>query len=85
MKKRTKSILEEINTISRGRDRKYLIESNASNIIASAINLIEMISESYDEETANDLTKRLVNSIRSRDIKKFERGIRKANASKRDR
>ena len=65
MKKRTRSILEEINTISRGRDRKYLIESNASNIIASAINLIEMISESYDEETANDLTKRLVNSIRS--------------------
>jgi hypothetical protein len=84
MKKRTRSILEEINTISRGRDRKYLIESNASNIIASAINLIEMISESYDEETANDLTKRLVNSIRSQDIKKFERGIKKANASKRD-
>ena len=84
MKKRTRSILEEINTISRGRDRKYLIESNASNIIASAINLIEMISESYDEETANDLNKRLVNSIRSRDIKKFERGIKKANASKRD-
>jgi len=26
-----------------------------------------------------------VNSIRSRDIKKFERGIKKANASKRDR
>ena len=84
MKKRTRSILEEINTISRGRDRKYLIESNASNIIASAINLIEMISESYVEETANDLTKRLVNSIRSQDIKKFERGIKKANASKRD-
>ena len=84
MKKRTRSILEEINTISRGRDRKYLIESNASNIIASAINLIEMISESYDEETANDLTKRLVNSIRSQDIKKIERGIKKANASKRD-
>jgi hypothetical protein len=85
MKKRTRSILEEINTISRSRDRKYLIENNASNIIASAINLIEMISESYDDETANDLTKRLVNSIRSQDIKKFERGIKKANASIRDR
>lgn len=84
MKKRTRSILQEINSISRDRDRKYLIENKATNVIASAINLIDMIKESYDEETANDLTKRLINSIRTQDEKKFDRGIKKANATRRD-
>ena len=60
MKKRTRSILEEINSIAATRDRKYLIENNASNVVASAINLIDMINETYDEETANDLIKRLI-------------------------
>ena len=79
MKKRTRSILEEINSIAATRDRRYLIENNASNVVASAINLIDMINETYDEETANDLIKRLINSIRAKDIKKFDRGIKKAD------
>lgn len=84
MKKHTRSILQEINSISRNRDRKYLIENNANNVIASASNLIDMINETYDEETANDLIKRLINSIRTQDEKKFDRGIKKANATRRD-
>ena len=79
MKKRTRSIFEEISTVAGNRDRKHLIENNANNIMASAINLIEMINEAYDEETATDLIKRLVNSIRTQDTRKFERGIKKAN------
>ena len=33
-----------------------------------------------DDETANDLTKRLVNSIRSKDPRKFKRGINSVKA-----
>ena len=83
MIKRTRSILDEINSISDQHDRKYLVENTASNVIASASNLIRLINETYDDETSNDLIKRLVNSIRTQDANKFTRGIRKANESQR--
>lgn len=83
MKKRTRSILDEINSISDAQDRKYVVENTASNVIASASNLIRLITETYDDETSQDLIKRLVNSIRTQDPNKFTRGIRKANESKR--
>ena len=37
--------------------------------------------ESYDEAVADDLVKRFVNSIKTADPKKFERGIKKLNES----
>ena len=83
MKKRTRSILDEINSISNLHDRKYLVENTANNVIASAGNLINLINETYDDETANDLIKRLINSIRTQDEMKFRRGIRKANEDQR--
>ncbi len=79
MQKKTRSILEEINAMSPKRDKKKIIESNAQQVIVTAINLINLINESFDEETASDLNKRLINSIRTRDIKKFTRGIAKVN------
>jgi hypothetical protein len=42
-----------------------------------------MIENHYDEEVASDLHKRLVNSIKTKDPKKFTRGIAKANEDKR--
>jgi hypothetical protein len=83
MKKKTKSILEEINAMSPKRDKRQIIESNAQQVIVTAINLINLINETYDEETALDLNKRLLNSIRTQDQKKFTRGIAKANEDKR--
>lgn len=79
MKKRTRSILDEINSISNHNDRKYLVENTASNVIASAGNLIGLINETYEPEAANDLIKRLINSIRTQDATKFQRGIKRAN------
>lgn len=77
MKRKTRSILEEINSMSPKRDTKQIVESNAEQVIITAINLIELINESFDVETAADLNKRLINSIRTRDPKKFKRGISK--------
>lgn len=75
MKRR--SILEELNQISAVRDRNHVVENRAEHVILSAINLIEQIEQNYDEETARDLTNRLVNSIRGKDSSKFSRGIKK--------
>jgi restriction endonuclease Mrr len=80
--KRTRSILEEISRIERHTDKAHFIESKAINIIAGTENLLNLISETYDEETANDLTKRLLNAIKTQDPKKFERGIRKVNENR---
>ena len=77
MKKNTRSILEEISRVVPKSDIHNLLESRASHVISSAINLTKMIYESYDESTADDLVKRLINSIKAQDPKKFERGIKK--------
>ena len=59
-----------------------MIESSASNIIESAINLLNRIGNTYDEATAGELERRFLNSIKSGDPKKFKRGIQKVIESK---
>lgn len=77
MQKRTRSLLAELDSIATQRDRENFVESRATNVIQSAINLMTFIKENYDEETSNELERRLLNSIRSGDSSKFVRGIRK--------
>jgi hypothetical protein len=84
MKKRTRSILEELNNLGRSRNSDHLIESTANNIIESAINLLNRISNTYDENTAGELERRFLNAIKSGDPKKFRRGMQKVIESKQD-
>lgn len=77
MKKRTRSILEEINSIQPKRDKVQILESRGVNAISSIINLLEMIDSNYDAETASDLTKRVMLSIKNRDNDRFMRGVKK--------
>lgn len=83
--RKSRSILEELNSLVAERDRNLVIENRAEHIINSAINLIEQIEKTYDGDAAKDLTNRFLNSIRGRDSSKFSRGIRKAvNESRRN-
>jgi len=82
MKKRTRSILQELNSLGQRQDTDLQIEATASNIIESAANLLERISTVYDEETADELERRFLNSIKSGDAKKFKRGIQKVIENK---
>lgn len=77
MKKRTRSILEELNSVHGTRDNERLIETTANNIIESSINLLSRIHEQFDMETASELERRFINSIRSGDPRKFRRSINK--------
>ena len=83
MKIKTRSILQELNAIAEHRNTEALIESRATNVINSAINLIESMTKHYDAETADELERRLINAIKGKDPAKFERGIRKITESKR--
>lgn len=77
MKKRTRSLLEEINSIAPKTDKSQILESRGSNAINAVINLLEMIETSYDEETAQDLIKRVMLSVKNRDTDRFSRGVKK--------
>jgi len=80
--RKTKSIMEELNEISRERDRDNVLETRAQHVIQSAINLLEQIERHYDEQTAKDLSNRLLNSIRGKDSSKFSRGVQKVKKNK---
>ena len=77
MKLRTRSILQELNEIAEVRNKDGLFESRATNIINSAINLLESIHKHYDAEQADELERRFINAIKGQDPAKFSRGIRK--------
>lgn len=78
MQKRTRSILDELDTLLTHKDKNEFVESRAGHVIQGAINLIRYIKENYDSDSAQELERRLLNSIKSQDIAKFTRGIRKA-------
>lgn len=82
MKKRTRGILEELSNVGRKEYSDELIQTTGNNIIESAINLITKIHDMYPEETALDLERRFINSIRSNNPRKFRTGIEKVVESK---
>ena len=82
MKRNTRSLLEELNEIAVKKNTESVIESRATHVIDSAINLINSIKENFDPETAYELERRLLNSIKAADPAKFTRGIRKLRDSK---
>jgi hypothetical protein len=76
MRKQTKSILQELHDISISRNPAVVIESRGSNLIQSVINLLEMVHQQYDQETANEIEKRFISSVKTRNVDKFARKMR---------
>ena len=81
MQKKTRSLLEELDAMYIERDQRHVIETRASNIISSAIRLLEQIDQSYTPEQAENLTRKLINAIKLRDPGKFTRTVRKTDAN----
>lgn len=84
MQKRTRSILEELDAIyqekNAERDRRYIVESRATHVITSAIRLVEQIESSYPSDQAENLVRKLLNAIRTKDPGKFTRTVRRTDA-----
>jgi hypothetical protein len=81
MQKKTRSLLEELDAMYIQRDQRHVIENRASNVIASAIRLLEQIEQNYGPEQAENLSRKFVNAIRLRDPGKFTRTVRKTDAN----
>lgn len=83
MKKRTRSILEELSSLGNQRNTELLIENRGQNLIESAINLLALIKQNFNEEESSELERRFLNSIRTGDARKFKRGVHKVQESRR--
>ena len=81
MQKKTRSLLEELDTPYIERDQRHVIENRANNIIVSAIRLLEQIDETYTADQAENLKRKLINAINHRDPGKFTRTVRKTDAN----
>ena len=81
MQKKTRSWLEELDSMYVERDQRHVIENRAANIIASAIRLLEQIDSSYSVEDAQNLQRKLLNAINQRDPGKFTRTVRRTDAN----
>jgi len=82
LRKQSRSILDELSQLSNNKNTGLVIESRANHIINSAINLINQIRETYDTPQAEELERRLLNSIRTQEPTKFIRGLRKIDESR---
>lgn len=76
MKKATRSLLEELEAIGSTRDTKHIIESRATNVIASAIHLMEVIERNFTPEQAAILERKLLGAIKNRDHARFARSFK---------
>lgn len=83
LQKTTRSLLEEFDDIIRVSQKEEIIESRANHAIKSAINVLNLINESFDPELADELERRFINAIKGKDYAKFERGISKIKQEKR--
>lgn len=79
MKRQTRSLLEELQLLSRNRDTKHIIETRANNVIASAVHLLEVIERNYTPEQAAILEKKLLIAIKNRDQGKFSRSLKRSD------
>jgi ribosomal protein S4 len=71
-----KSILSELHSYARERDKYLVLESRSEQFISSGINLLKYIEENFSVEEAEEISRRLVNSLKSRDFGKTRRRIR---------
>lgn len=82
MKRATRSLLEELNSISERKNGEAIVEARATHVINSAINLLSLIKENFNQEQAYELERRLINSIKTGDANKFTRSIRRLRDNK---
>lgn len=82
MSSNRRSILQELNSYVPKKSKDEVIESRANHLITSAINLLETITQVYDAEKAEVLEKKILASIKNRDITKFDKTMLKMKERK---
>lgn len=82
MSQKFKSLLNELDRMIPEKDKYSILESRADHFINSGINLLKIISENFSEQEADELTRRLFNSLKNHDPSKFHRKVRQLKEAK---
>ena len=69
-------IIEELDRYVPERDKHKIMEQRANHLLIAIINLKEEIRENFTEQEADELIRRIDNSVKGEDPKKFTRKIR---------
>jgi len=75
MQKHTRSLLEELSSMTLKKDKEEVVESRASHILESAIRLMRYIRENFDQDTAYKLEKKFNSALKNMDASKFSKGV----------
>lgn len=72
-------LFKEIDALSsQPRDPLELLDVRAANAFSASMKVIDYIDATFDEETATDLKKSFLNSVKSGDWQKFQRAMKRA-------
>lgn len=70
-----KKLLDSIINYVPEKERLQELANRADHAINSVLNILYSIDEEFSEEIADDLRRRLLLSIKNRDMKKFQKGL----------
>ncbi len=78
----SRSILDELQRAVPNKTKEHVLESRGHHILSSAVNFLEVLTENYTDEEAEQITRRFLSAIRGGDPKRFIRQIRKIREAK---
>lgn len=71
-----RTIFEELTNYIPKQNRKTIIELRSSNAIHSLINVLKLIKDNYSEEDFEEIQKKLILAIKTKNPEKFLKKIR---------
>ena len=77
----SRSILEELNRAMPNKQKETILEARGHHIITSAINFLQVLTENYSEEEADQIMRRFLSAIKGADPDRFTRVLRKIKES----
>lgn len=80
--KPSRNLIQEIDSFIPLKNREKIIEVRANNIIGAAINIIKLMEEHYSQEEVEDLTKKFLLAIKTKESKKFTNKLRTLTESR---
>lgn len=80
----SRSILEELQRVIPSKTKEHVVESRGHHIISSAVHFLEVLTENYTDEEAEQITRRFLSAIRGGDPQRFIRSVRKIREAKQE-
>lgn len=82
MHQSSRSILEELQRAIPSKTKEHVVESRGHHIISSAVHFLDVLTENYTDEEAEQITRRFLSAIRGGDPQRFIRSVRKIREAK---